>query len=78
MTEKSNLRFIPYGIYSLSKEGTMKNIILQHNMFLKNMTIVPIINIKDNEKAKIKNYSNPLFIFLVSKPQEKHPKVCTY
>ena len=51
---KSNLRFIPYGIHSLSKEGTMKNIILQHNMFLKNMAIVPIINIKDNDKDNIR------------------------
>ena len=32
----------------------MKNIILQHNMFLQNMSIVPIINIKDNEREKIK------------------------
>ena len=56
----------------------MKNIILQHNMFLKNMAIVPIINIKDNDKDKIKNYSKLLSIFLVLKPQEKHPKVCIY
>ena len=75
---KSNLRFIPYGIHSLSKEGTMKNIILQHNMFLQNMAIVPIINIKDNDKDKIKNYSILLSIFLVLKPQEKHPKICIY
>ena len=46
----SNLRFIPYGIQSLSKEGTMKTITLQHNMFLQNMAIVPIINIKDSNK----------------------------
>ena len=32
----------------------MKNIILQHNIFLQNMTIVPIINIKDNDKEHIK------------------------
>ena len=50
----SNLRFIPYGIQSLSKEGKMKNIILQHNMFLQKMVIVPIINIKDSEKEQIK------------------------
>ena len=50
----SNLSSIPYGIQSLSKEGTMKSIILQHNMFLQNMAIVPIINIKDNDKEKIK------------------------
>ena len=62
----SNLRFIPYGIQSLSKEGTMKNIILQHNMFLKNMAIVPIINIKDNDNDKIKNYSNLFFVSQVS------------
>ena len=38
----SKLRFISYGIQSLSKEGTMRNIILQHNMFLQNMAIVQI------------------------------------
>ena len=31
----------------------MRNIILQHNMFLQNMAIVPIINIKENEKDQI-------------------------
>ena len=46
----SNLSFIPYGIQSLTKQGTMKNIILQHNMFLRKMEIVPIINLKDNDK----------------------------
>ena len=32
----------------------MKNIILQHNMFLQNMAIVPIININDSEKENVK------------------------
>ena len=50
----SNLRFVPYGIQSLSKQGTMKNIIFQHNMFLQNTTIVPIININENDKEYVK------------------------
>ena len=50
----SKLRFIPYGIQSLSKQGTVKNIILQHNMFLQNMAIAPIINIKKSEKENVK------------------------
>ena len=41
---------MPYGIQSLTKQGTMKNIILQHNIFLQNMEIVPITNLKDNDK----------------------------
>ena len=32
----------------------MKNIILQHNMFLQNMAIAPIINIKKSEKENVK------------------------
>ena len=48
----------------------MKNTILQHNMFLQNMAIIPIINIKDNEKNKSRNFLNRLFTFRVSKPQK--------
>ena len=40
-------------------------------MFLQNMTIVPIVNIKDNEKEQIKIFLNHLFTFRVSKQQEK-------
>ena len=32
----------------------MRNIILQHNLFLQNMAIVPIINISKNEKDNVK------------------------
>ena len=32
----------------------MKNIIFQHNMFLQNTTIVPIININENDKEYVK------------------------
>ena len=41
---------VPYGTQSLSKQETMRNIILQHNIFLQNMAIVPIVNISNNEK----------------------------
>ena len=50
----SKLRFIPYGIQSLSKQRTMHNIILQHNIFLQNMAIVPIVNVSNTEKENIK------------------------
>ena len=41
----------------------MKNIILQHNMFLQNMAIVPIININDNDKDEIKKLFNTSLYF---------------
>ena len=36
------------------KREQWKNIIIQHNMFLQNMEIVQIINIKENERDQIK------------------------
>ena len=32
----------------------MRNVILQHNIFLQNMAIVPIVNIAKNEKDNVK------------------------
>ena len=51
----TNLIFIPYGINTVSKAGTMRNIILQHNAFFKNMAIVPFVNIEDKDAEKVKN-----------------------
>ena len=67
----SKLRFIPYGIQSLSKKGTMKNTILQHNMFLQNIAIVPIININKNEKEKVKKWFELSLYFLKFEPTRK-------
>ena len=58
----TNLKFIPYGIHAVSKAGTMRNIILQHNLFPKNMTIVPIVNIQDKDAEKVKKISITLSI----------------
>ena len=33
----------------------MRNIILQHNAFFKNMAIVPFVNIEDKDAEKVKN-----------------------
>ena len=67
----SKLRFIPYGIQSLSKQGTMRNIILQHNIFLQNMAIVPIVNISNNEKENVKKLFESSLYFLGFEPTRK-------
>ena len=41
----------------------MKNIVLQHNMFLQNMAIVPNFNIKDDDREQVKTI-RILIIFL--------------
>ena len=74
----SILRFIPYGKKSLSKQGTMRNIILQHNLFLQNMAIIPIINISTDEKEQVKIYSNPRYTSQDSNLLEKYRKQCIY
>ena len=74
----SKLRFIPYDIQSLSKQGTIRNIILQHNIFLQNMAILPIVNISNNEKDNVKKFSNPHYIYQYSNLQEKNLKECIY
>ena len=48
--------------FFLSKQGTMRNTILQHNLFPKNMTIVPIVNIQDKDAEKVKKISITLSI----------------
>ena len=67
----SKLRFIPYGIQSLSKQGTMRNIILQHNLFLQNMAIVPIVNISNAEKEQVKKLFESSLYFSGFEPTRK-------
>ena len=74
----TNLKFIPYGIHAVSKAGTMRNIILQHNIFLKNIAIVPIVNIQDNDAEKVKNISINFSISQDGNPQNKQQKVNIY
>ena len=67
----TKLRFIPYGIQSLSKQGTMRNIILQHNLFLQNMAIVPIVNISKEEKENVKELFESSLYFSGFEPTRK-------
>ena len=65
------LRFIAYGIQSLSKQGTMENINLQHNTFLQNMAIVPIININNSDKESVKKLFESSLYFSEFDPTRK-------
>ena len=67
----SKLRFIPYGIQSLSKQGIMRNIILQHNLFLQNMAIVPIVDIYHTEKDNVKKLFESSLYFSGFEPTRK-------
>ena len=67
----SNLRFIPYGMQSISKQGTMRNIILHHNIFLQNMTIVHIVNISNNEKDNVQKLFESSLYFSRFEPTRK-------
>ena len=53
--ENTNLKFILYGIHTVFKTEAMCNIILQHNIILKNIAIVSIVNIQDKDVEKVKN-----------------------
>ena len=67
----SKLRFIPYEIQSLSQQGTVRNIILQHNIFIQNMAIVPIVNISNTEKENVKKLFESLLYFSGFEPTRK-------
>ena len=67
----SKFRFILYGIQSLSKQGTMRNIILRYNIFLQNMAIVPIVNISNNEKENVKKLFESSLNFSGFEPTRK-------
>ena len=45
----------------------MRNIILQHNLFLKNITIVPIVNIQDKDAEKVNKIIDNSLYFSVWK-----------
>ena len=74
----TNVRFISNVIYAVSKEETMRNIILQHNISLKNMVIVPIVNIKDKDEDKVKKMLVILFIYQVGNLQDKQQEKNIY
>ena len=54
----------------------MRNIILQHNIFLQNMAIVPIVNISNNEEEEIvkKLYESSLY-FSGFEPTRKESEI---
>ena len=56
----------------------MHNIILQYNIFLQNMAIVPIVNISNKEKENVKKLFESSLYFPGSNLQEKNLKECTY
>ena len=49
----------------------MKNIILQQNIFLQNMAIVPMIIINNSEKEKIKETLRIFLIFFMIRTYKK-------
>ena len=49
----------------------MRNIILQHNLFLQNMAIVPIINISTDEKEQVKKLFESSLYFSGFEPTRK-------
>ena len=65
------LRFIAYGIQPLSKQDTMKNINLQHNIFLQSMAIVPIVNINNSDKESVKKLFESSLYFSEFEPTRK-------
>ena len=67
----SKLGCIQYGIIFLSKQGIMRNIILQHNIFLQNMAIVPIVNISNNEKVNVNKLFESSLYFSGFEPTKK-------
>ena len=76
--ENTNLKLIPYEIHAVSKAGTMRNIILQHNISLKNMAMVPIANIQGKDAEKVKQISITLSISQDGNPQDKQQKENIY
>ena len=75
--ENTNLKLIPYEIHAVSRAGTMRNIILQHNIFLKNMVMVPIVNIQGKDAEKVKK-TITLSISQDGNPQDKQQKENIY
>ena len=70
----TNLKFIPHGIHAVSKVGTIRNIILQHNVFLKNKAIVSIVNIQDKNINKVKTHIDNSLYFSEWEPTRQATK----
>ena len=56
----------------------MRNIILQHNLFLQNMAIVPIITLTKDEKENVKELFESSLYLSGLEPTRKYLKECIY
>ena len=50
----NDIKFIPYGLDSMLKDNTMKEIIIQQTLYLDTVKIVPVFGIIDNDKEEVR------------------------
>ena len=50
-----DLKFIPYGLDKQTNQRTLREIILQQNIFLEEMAIVPITGLEEEDKQESKS-----------------------
>ena len=67
----NDIKFIPYGLNTLTKKETMHSIVIQHNVFLNEAKIVSIFGIMEPEKQQVIYILSNTLYFTGMKPTRK-------
>ena len=66
-----DLKFIPYGLDKQTNQRILREIILQRNIFLDEMAIVPIIGLEEKDKQEVDAMLSRSFYFMIIKQIRK-------
>ena len=66
-----DLKCIPYGLDKQTNQRTLREIILQRNIFLDEMAIVPIIGLEEKDKQEVDAMLSRSFYFMIIKQIRK-------
>ena len=74
----NDIKFIPYGLNTLTKKETMHSIVIQHNVFLNEAKIVSIFGIMEPEKHQVIYILSNTLYFTGMKPTRKEKTEAKY
>ena len=66
-----DLKFIPYGLDKQTNQRTLREIILQQNIFLEEMAIVPITGLEEKDKQEVDAMLSRSLYFMGMEPTRK-------
>ena len=67
----NDIKFIPYGLDSMTQNDTMRKIITQHNLFLNAIKVVPVFGRISKDKDQVKDIISKSLYFTGMEPTRK-------